>query len=216
VNDLGDILGAPIPVKAGDHTLLLYQQTLGTLAIFQRWIDQQTFDPEEFVCRNIELLPPESHEYLLSRGIEKADRSKPQLGTESAEEITYSSSGLSELLYLSISRGRKTSRAEASRLYWKLDRYGVRVLMGTLWGDCPKKGSSQGAIMGSPNPNERIDWWRIIHALSGDPAYLSISQIKRLTWTQASCLAEKEFDRKVSSQAEYDALLAEERKGWDS
>jgi hypothetical protein len=212
VNDLATLTGQPRPLKIQSKTYWLYPQTLFTLGRFQVWLDQQNPDPEESICRNLTEFAPQVQRYLLERGLERALRGRPVIGSPRAHFMTHSIGGITELLYLSIRRGRKFTRSQASLLYGHLGRYGVRTVLNTMWGDVPTHRAEDEEEEDPDGPHKVFDWWGLFHSLMNDPFWLPPDKILKMTWPQLVCLrSDGKYSVEITDQATYEKAIAREQ-----
>lgn len=212
MNDLATLAGSPRPLLLLGRTYWLYPQTLATLGRFQVWLDRQGPNPEESICRNLGEFAPQVRKYLLSRGLDRAFRGRPVLGSPRAHALTHSVGGITELLYLSVRRGRRFTRMQAEGLYGHLGHLGIRMVMNTMWGDVPVEVAEDEEEEGLDGPHEAFDWWGLFHQLMNDPYWMPPGEILRMTWPQVVCLrGDGKYDVEIRSQAEYEAAIARDR-----
>lgn len=216
MNDLATLTGQPKPLFIDGKRYWLYPQTLYTLGRFQAWLDMQTTDPEDAVCAAIGDFPAQAQHYLLDRGVRRAQRRRPLIGSRAAEELAYSVGGISELLYLSLRRGRRASRREAQQLYWKLDVHGRRAVMWTIWGDAKQDDEDDPLSGDDSGPRPEIDWVQILRLFVKDPFSMSVRDVLRMTWPQILCVGgEGKGKRGISSAVEYMAHMEGPKEPWD-
>lgn len=181
MNDLAVLTGRPRRHTIGGRVYLFYPLTLGALGRLQEWLDTQTGDVDDAVYGRIGGLNLDQTRYVLTKGVRRVERGRVLLGTREAAELTDTVGGITELLYLSVRRGRRGfTRREAGELYWHLDAAGLRKLWWAIWGVPPEPSDPDDDQAESRPP----DWWAIYHRLAGEPFGYSPKQIGGMTWPQ--------------------------------
>lgn len=206
MNDLATLMARPRSLVVAGRRYRIFPQTLGTLGRFQEWLDDQTPEIGSSIRRAVSGLDYQPARWMMSVGRRVASDARPVFGNDNALEVTYTVGGLSELLYLSIRRGRRSvTRKAASDLYWSLGEQEVSPLVHwTIWGD-PVGGSGE-------SDSDAIDWWRWYWRLANDPYGYTPRQMSRLTIPQIRCLFSEDGkcpkpEGTMSSYAEYEAYV---------
>jgi len=123
VNDLATLNAKPRSLLIDGQVYDVHPLTLDEFGDMQHWVDQQFPDPFALAQTAIDNgdYNVAQQQFLLKSALEIAARGKPQLGTPEADAKVYSFTGVKELLYLSIRKGRpEWTREEAETLYRKL------------------------------------------------------------------------------------------------
>lgn len=217
MNDLATLTGQPRPLHIQGKLYWLYPQTFRTLGRFQVWLDMQSRDPESDVCQVFNEMPGNAMAYLLNKGVWRAEKRRVLIGSAEANMLAYSVGGISELLYLSIRRGRRFTRRAANALYWLLDDGGKRAVISTMWSEQGSKTDSDEELSGEDRgPETPIDWFRIVNRLSNDPYFMTLPQILGMTWPQFLCVSgDGKHEERITSAAEYQAYLQARDNPWE-
>jgi hypothetical protein len=205
LNDLALLTGRPRKLCAGGVVFRLHPLRISDLGRFQAWLDEQSPDPLDSIHAAAPGLSPGARRYLASGGPAMAERFRPLFGSTEADALATSIGGISELLYLSIRRGRRFTRPAAEALYWHLDEPGLAKLRWAIWGTTPGGESRRD----DDDDQGSIDWFVFFHKLMNDPYRLTPDEVGRMTMAQARCLLSdgKPIGR-MDTLGEYQRFLA--------
>ena len=207
MNDLAALTGQPRLLRAGGVDYWLFPLRISDLGRFQAWLDRQSPDPFDAIHAAAPAFGPGARRYLTASGFDRADRSRPLFGSPEADALATSIGGVSELLYLSIRRGRRFTRRRAAALYWHLGEAGLAKVRWAVWGTLPEAVHRGDDDRDDARP---IDWFMLFHKLMNDPYRMTPAEVGRLTMQQARCLLSdgKPTGRRMHSQAEFQKHLA--------
>lgn len=108
MNDLKTLTAQPSPMTVDGETYLTHPLTIEDWGALQAWLDRQHPNPLELVKETIAKggFNRAQEQYLLEKALEKASKPRTQLGSPEADQLLMSVPGWTQVLYLSIKKGR--------------------------------------------------------------------------------------------------------------
>jgi hypothetical protein len=220
MNDLATLMGRPRRLDVGGRVYRVFPCTMKDLGCLQSFIDSKTTDSDDAVYENLDGWNEDQRRYLTGSGVAMLQRTRVLIGHPEADDLLGSVDGLTEILYLSIRRGRRRfTRRRAAELYWLLDPPAMRKVRWSIWG-----GDTGGAAADESdddsddvpyNPRKAgevpYDWWSLFHRLCNEPYHFTPAAIGRMTWVQFLCAAgdgkSPGQPQKIDSAEAYAAML---------
>lgn len=114
---LAALSGAPRTVEIAGERYQIYPLTLSDLGELQAWLEGQLPDPLAIVRRHIDScgVPMEQAKFLYAEAMREASKTRIHLSSAEAMPHLNSPSGICELLYLAIRKGRPGWTREQAR-----------------------------------------------------------------------------------------------------
>lgn len=184
-SDLLALSGAPRTIRAGSRTFDLHPLRLVEIGRLQAWLDDQAPDPRAVVRSSPALaaLGRGARRFALRWADEHQARLRPLFGSPMADVLTFSVDGVTEILRLSVGRGRPPGRRfgirAASRLYWSLGGEAAHAAaVWSIWGDFPRRPTGRRPAA-SPDAGEADvggddefgtvgwNWWQMVRDYAG-------------------------------------------------
>lgn len=169
MDDLATLCGRPRPLRAAGRSWRLWPLRLLDLGDLQAWLYDQLPDPLPAVLAATAGLGRGARSFALRHAVARRRESRATFGTPAADQLCSSVDGLTEVLWLSVRRGRpRFGRHGAARLYDALGHDAAREwARWAIWGDRPAAVTAawDGDAEGTEDADE-WDWWKLMHTLS--------------------------------------------------
>jgi hypothetical protein len=108
MNDLKILTAQPQPLAIDGETYMVHPLTIEDWGALQAWVDRQFVDPFDVVAKAIEKgkFTVAQQQYMLSEALKESIKPKAPLGSIEADALLMSMDGYTQVLYLSIRKGR--------------------------------------------------------------------------------------------------------------